>query len=300
MTSYTGNLTVHNPAFVDVAASGTTTRTRYGSSLGGDLGLSISSNSTTTAQVILADPHGDVVATSDITATATPAIGIAGWADHDEYGNPIPASSVASLTKGVGYGWVGAKQRATLDTGLLLMGARIYDPTTGQFTSTDPVYGGNDTTYGYPNDPVNDYDLNGQWGFHCGWCNKVVQVVTRVAVVASYIPGPIGTVAGGVAAIGYAAQGRWRQAALYGFSALTAGAGKYINSARSFIRNGNNVFRMGRSAGKFRVSIGPTYRYWKHSSGFVRRHMYWNIHADRGYGAFKNHRTGYYRKWWGS
>lgn len=45
------------------------------------------------------------------------------------------------------------------------MGARLYNPTTGQFLSTDPVLGGNATPYGYPTDPVNSADLNGQWGY---------------------------------------------------------------------------------------------------------------------------------------
>mgnify|MGYP001940238033 CR=1 FL=1 len=41
------------------------------------------------------------------------------------------------------------------------MGARLYNPVTGRFTSTDPVYGGNANTYTYPVDPVNMTDLNG-------------------------------------------------------------------------------------------------------------------------------------------
>lgn len=31
----------------------------------------------------------------------------------------------------------------------------------GLFTSTDPVFGGNRTSYGYPNDPVNSSDISG-------------------------------------------------------------------------------------------------------------------------------------------
>jgi hypothetical protein len=43
------------------------------------------------------------------------------------------------------------------------MGARLYNPTTGQFTTSDPVYGGNTTTYTYPQDPTNAFDLTGLW-----------------------------------------------------------------------------------------------------------------------------------------
>lgn len=58
------------------------------------------------------------------------------------------------------YGWLGAHQRATTPTGLLL-GARLYNPATAQFTSIDPVYGGNTTNYAYPQDPINQVDLDG-------------------------------------------------------------------------------------------------------------------------------------------
>lgn len=43
------------------------------------------------------------------------------------------------------------------------MGARLYNQTTGLFTSTDPIYGGNTTSYGYPTDPINQTDLDGNW-----------------------------------------------------------------------------------------------------------------------------------------
>ncbi|TAK71010.1 MAG: hypothetical protein EPO13_00460, partial [Actinomycetota bacterium] len=53
--------------------------------------------------------------------------------------------------------------------GLTLMGARLYNPTTGRFQSTDPVHGGNANTYTYPVNPITMYDLNGQWGFSDLW-----------------------------------------------------------------------------------------------------------------------------------
>lgn len=41
------------------------------------------------------------------------------------------------------------------------MGARVYNPETNQFTSKDPVKGGNENSYTYPNDPLNKSDLFG-------------------------------------------------------------------------------------------------------------------------------------------
>jgi RHS repeat-associated protein len=74
----------------------------------------------------------------------------------------------------VGYGWLGAHERATLGAGLILMGARLYDPATGWFTGPDPVYGGNDTAYTYPTDPVNEQDLDGlRRSRKRGWRHRV-------------------------------------------------------------------------------------------------------------------------------
>jgi RHS repeat-associated protein len=92
-----------------------------------------------------------------------------------------------------GYTWLGANQRGTDSTGLALMGARLYNPTTGTFTSTDPVYGGNDNSYTYPNDPINEVDLTGKW---CLW--QVGTTCTR------YVTGRYGR----TVPVSYAARGK--------------------------------------------------------------------------------------------
>lgn len=57
-------------------------------------------------------------------------------------------------------------ERATSDAtaGLTLMGVRLYNQATGNFTATDPVPGGNATAYNYPTDPISIFDLTGRCG----------------------------------------------------------------------------------------------------------------------------------------
>lgn len=160
-----------NPGWVTVATSADTTTTRYGSSLGGDLGVTLATPSAgaVTGELTLADPHGDIVTTVDIPANG-PSVGITGWSDSDEYGNALGTATTS--TDGVNYGWLGTKERATQATGLMLMGVRVYTPTTGAFTSIDPVFGGNTTSYAYPQDPINGFDLDGRkrcgrWDLKC-------------------------------------------------------------------------------------------------------------------------------------
>ncbi|MGQ4479350.1 hypothetical protein [Streptomyces sp. SAS_276] len=59
----------------------------------------------------------------------------------DEYGAPDATG---------GYGWLGTAARAAdAPGGLLMLGARGYDPATGTLLQTDPVPGGGDNAYGY-------------------------------------------------------------------------------------------------------------------------------------------------------
>ena len=103
----------------------------------------------------LANLHGDVVATQLHAANGP--LAIDAYHENDEYGKPIePRDSNR-------YEWLGSQQRSS-DTlgGIVLMGARIYNPATGLFTSPDPIVGGGANPYAYPTDPINQWDPNGE------------------------------------------------------------------------------------------------------------------------------------------
>ena len=148
--------------------------TRYESTIEGDLALTI-----TNGQVELAinNPHGDTVTTVSLTGDEA-GQGIKGWAQFDEYGNQLTDTVATGATT---YGWHGADQRALDTSGLILMGARLYNSATGLFTSRDPVPGGNSTAYVYPQNPIGANDISGEWG----WWDTIDTVLT----VASFIPG---------------------------------------------------------------------------------------------------------------
>jgi len=192
-----------NPGWVTTTTNESSSVTRYVSSIGGDLAASMTDG---VLVLNIVDPLGNVATTLTSEGdTLTPGE-LGQW---DEYGNRLTAHSAVSgpLT----YGWLGGKERAVDDTtGLVLMGSRLYNPVTGLFTSVDPVPGGNTTEYGYPQDPINTMDLDGNswWSRH--W-QKVVAVVAVVAVAnaASFIPGPVGMISSGVAAVSYASLGQW-------------------------------------------------------------------------------------------
>jgi RHS repeat-associated protein len=105
--------------------------------------------------------------------------------------------------------YVGAwdKQYDTTN-GLILMGARPYDPTLGRFLAVDPIDGGSLNNYDYAGqDPINKYDLDGTcvlpvWFHVCGdppGLARTVRAANRVFIATAGITFPLAV--GGVATV---------------------------------------------------------------------------------------------------
>jgi len=94
---------------------------------------------------------------------------------YDPFGNILPGSNHPANAQNGSYGYGGSRQKITETTLALApiqMGARVYLPTIGRFTSTDPVQGGNANAYVYVLDPVNGNDYSGRcFSLQGGSCN---------------------------------------------------------------------------------------------------------------------------------
>ncbi|WP_328334433.1 DNRLRE domain-containing protein [Kribbella sp. NBC_00382] len=295
--------TSDNPTWV---TQGTTTQ-RYAELIGGDLSLTV--NQSASADLTLANPHGDVVTTVDLPTTTAPATTINAWNSYDEYGDA--ATTNTTLTGAVDYGWLGAKQRATSGAGLTLMGVRLYNPATGLFTSTDPVAGGNPNAYTYPTDPINSFDLDGRFGWKKFW--KRAATVTGFVAAGACILATAGACAVAIGASLIASAGwnayQYRHGSISGRTALTnfgidaIGAAfkpirgfKYAARHRGAIRMSGRMLRsrLGRHRGGLghRVNIG---RHLRHLGSSIRSKPY-KAAAVFGVNGFYAHRA--YRNGW--
>ncbi|MDQ1013133.1 RHS repeat-associated protein [Streptomyces sp. V4I23] len=250
-----------NPRWiVEDTASGDLTRNVE--SIGGDLAATTSKSGDTVLQ--LTTIHGDVALQLPLDTTKAPVA-----LDSDEYGNPRTGQAAAR------YNWLGAKQRsAETLTGLTLMGVRLYNPTTGRFLQTDPVYGGGANAYGYPGDPINQYDLDGRAWYHkvgrWAWRNKWGIAATA----AMFVPGGQFVAA---ARFGYTAWRAYRLAKSARFASRALQSGRWGGMS---YRYGNlSVANYGRARGTWRA--GQASGRWNHNARRMKIGWNWNRFAGR-------------------
>jgi RHS repeat-associated protein len=164
----------------------------------GLMGGAVLSKSTGSEIWSISNLHGDTIATLGSTGLVT-----GGPFTYDPFGKTIggaPDNQIGSFDNG----WLGKNQRPLeQQSGLravIEMGARIYDPQLGRFLQVDPIEGGTANDYSYVEDPINQFDLDGNscWG---SWScikktaakvakNPIFQAVVTIA--ACSIGGPIG------------------------------------------------------------------------------------------------------------
>ncbi|MEW2498177.1 DNRLRE domain-containing protein [Streptomyces nodosus] len=137
-----------SPRWITEDTSGTLTRYVTGP----ESTLAATTTKTGGTVLQLSNLHGDIALQLPADTSVAPTV-----LDTDEYGNHRTTSTSAR------YAWHGAQQRSSdALSGLVLMGVRLYDPTTGRFLSTDPVAGGSCNAYDYAcADPQNASDLTG-------------------------------------------------------------------------------------------------------------------------------------------
>ena len=169
-----------NPEWTTQLSGANLTTDVYTGSLGSGLAVTTTFKGTVSAASMqLTNLRGHVVTTLDLNSNA-----VSGWSVYDSFGNPQTSQANDNL---INYSSYGQQERATNTTGLILMGARVYNPETNQFTSKDPIKGGNENPYTYPNDPINGSDFSGLALLNQGHMNAIMVLLTLRSVAVGYL-----------------------------------------------------------------------------------------------------------------
>lgn len=213
--------------------------------------------------------HGDMIATATATGTK-----IGSTATFDPDGNADTRTDAYTSELDTGYlGQFGKLQERSADniypaSGIIQMGARLYNPAWGRFLSIDPIEGGcaNDYAYGY-GDPVNGSDLDGRWWVFDDVGDWVKRNSCKIGQVAGAVAFGLGAAAaltvlvasGGTVALILAG-------AAIGASAVQLGAGIVSGNRADIIEGGVGVAvggiggalwgSVGEAAGKLAPQIG--------------------------------------------
>lgn len=149
---------------------------RYVADLAG--GLAVTHDSHGATEVQIANLHGDIVGTAAVGSAE-----LESYSEQTEYG--LARDPGGALDQP--YRWHGSAQRSSNTVpGLVLMGVRLYNPSTGRFLTIDPVEGGTDNRYVYTANPINQSDLTGEaipavfaviWGVRVciKFCKRIVK-----------------------------------------------------------------------------------------------------------------------------
>ena len=211
--------------------------------LPGDVLVTIKTDSQSAGATTYSLPniHGDVFATVNADGALMSTFMTGAFGEQlpvqpaQPAGATTPSATPTNAANGTTYGYVGQHEKMT-DTetspivgGIIQMGARVYLPVLGRFLQIDPKEGGTENNYAYTNDPVNEFDLDGNFSWGSVWNASKNFVKNNWKTIAVGVA--IGAICGATAGIGCAVvAGAAAGAAIGGASYAVEARGKITPS----------------------------------------------------------------------